>query len=500
MAPVREASPEISALDAQIRHHLRRRTGPIARFLYEWLRQDEVRATFMKARGIEGESYFQYLIAVGDTEMAFAVVEMCAMMADSRARDAVLQFLKTEDNDGNGVWHYLSARLGADPDAAEWRGLVFNLAQFKVGVRHVNARGESALAGMLLPAPCWEAVNALIDAQLPSLELLEYSLETMAGGNREIRSHLLGGLLIADVNHNQARLCGIIVQQAADGLATREMRAAAVRSLFQFVAGDRGETAFLKIAESGAPELMERLLAILQAHAADEAAHLVASDLAAAKVHQQIVLYGFVSRANRLSHGPLMKAVLGNRPMFIERLSRVFRNDELFTTPRGIATGARREPIVVDAASAAPSNPWLSLLLQQDTMGNTPLHMAALWGRIDCFNRLIAGLSMVDLNLLLRGVPNRVNLSVMDMSLPAAAQAKMAAEVLAKRANPDSVKTILGVIEKNHAVTRDVLADTARRAADGASKATTGPGGATRAGFDINRVPSVIYLKQAGAA
>lgn len=453
---------------------MRRYSGTLTRMLSEWVKDRHGQDMLFGSRGAKGETYLQHLLAVKDHEIAEALVATCGVLLESTIASRVLEFLNQADGDGNGVWHYLALASEQDDNPA-WLRLIEALARLQIDIKRKNAGGDNAVVFFTTPKPRWTALNTL--AQLDVLTVEELVGAFSLGPGEDERSRRLGNVLVADIADNQGAFCQALISHADNASTTRRERAACVRAFFQCAGGETGDTGFLKLLETDLGVPVERLATVVQANAAEE------SGGARGTAKHQAWLYKRIVRPNRLLYGPLAKAVIANRPGHIAVLQGLLSNEDL--------------SLMIDEASAAPNNPWLSLMLQQDALGNLPLHTAVMWGRPECFNRLIGDISMTDLNLMLRAVPNRFNLTVVDLSLPAAAQAKLGMEIQAKRVTVEAAQTIFAQIQKFHHLTQKPLNELVKKATEGAAKAASS---GVKPGFDLVKVASVQQLKRAGVS
>jgi hypothetical protein len=461
-------------VDAELRQRMRRYSGSMTRMLSEWVKDRHGQALLLGSRGAKGENYLQYLLAQRDKEVASALIGVSALLIETTLGGVILEFLNHVDQDGNGVWHYLARATEGDEDPV-WLELIGALAKLQIDIRRKNAGGDNAIVFFATPKPRWPALNALAKGDLLTIEELVAAFNL--GQAEDERAKRLGTLLASDIADNGGEVCQALISHADNAATTRKERAACVRAFFQCPAGDAEDTAFLKLLETDLAIPVERLAKVVQANAAEE------TGTSRGAPRQQLWLFKRIQRQNRMLYGPLAKAVIANRPAHLAVLQDLMRNEDL--------------SVVIDAGLPAPSNPWLSLMLQQDALGNTPLHAAVMWGRPECLTRLIGDLSMIDLNLMLRAVPNRFNLTVVDLSLPAAAHAKLGMEVQAKRITIEAGGTIFAQIQKFHQLTQKPLNELVKRATEGAAKAAAS---GTKPGFDLAKIASVQYLKRAGVS
>src|SRR5207244_4207672 len=143
-------SPQIKALDSEIRTRFGRRTDSLESFLGQWIKLDESQTMFFAARGDQGENYLQYLLSAGDIPMALGVSRTCASFAGTTDSERIEAFLNNVDRGGNDMWHYLAANLteSEDEDSLEIAKL---LIQLEIDYCRKNDKDESPLARLLIP-------------------------------------------------------------------------------------------------------------------------------------------------------------------------------------------------------------------------------------------------------------------------------------------------------------------------------------------------------------
>jgi ankyrin repeat protein len=128
------------------------------------------------------------------------------------------------------------------------------------------------------------------------------------------------------------------------------------------------------------------------------------------------------------------------------------------------------------------------LLLQQDARGNLPLHTAVLGGRDDCLRKLLFGLSLTDAHALLNRVPNRQNLTILDLISVKHAHVKLTAEIKAQRITVADAQAILQNIKDGNKRIQEFLMEAIRKAEDVIAR----NGGKTmRPSFDLARIPTI---------
>lgn len=481
-----------------MRKRFARRTGTVEAFLKEWIRLDTSHKMFFGSRGIKGENYLQFALANADLDMAHSVVSMCAQFADTTGAGPVIEFLNHTDANGNDIWHYLADNLTAREDEKAL-GIARQLTHLEIDYLRKNTEDETALGRLLVPEVKWASVNSMLLVKPLSVQQLEEALPTHIVANEAIRREILVGVMMSDIVDNGAQLSAHFLRYVLSPKAEKGERAAVARVMFEFAGGARAETYLLKLMETDHKDVVEMALQFLQMCAEEASAQVAASDTQLAKAQQQLYLYRRVSLRNKLFQTALTKAVIANRPNYVASILQLFRNEDLSVTKRNAQGQTEREILVVDKNSPSPANPTLALLLSQDARGNLPLHNAVLGSRVDCLKKLLFGLSLIDSYALIRRIPNRYNLTVMDLLAPQAAFAKLSAEIKAQRLTVDDAQALMGQIKKIDAPAQEAVNEIIRKAEAMIQRSGVSPE-AARPSFDLRRVPTVIMAMQNRAA
>lgn len=494
---IREPSAAIAAVDGEVRKRFARRTDSLESFLGQWIRMDESQKTFFSARGTHGENYMQFSLAKGDTEMALALTKMCAAFAGTTDADRVLEHLKLVDNDGNDVWHYLADNLTTSEDD-DSLAIAKILIQLDIDFCRKNDADESPLARLLIPEVRWQSINSLLQAKTLTIAEIDSSFSDHINRNAQIKGEIVTRIFFSDLADNEGRLTNHLLQQALSPRTEASERGDIAEAFFEHVGGNRSETVLMKMMETEHRDAVERMLDLLQRCAEDSTSSISAVDLQTAKAQQQIYIYRRLARRNRIFQSILTKCILSDHPEYIPMIMRMLRNEDLIIVKRNSRGETDREMLVVDKTSAAPGNPALSLLLQQDARGNLAFHTAVLAGRAEPLRKLFFGLSLIDCYAIVRRVPNRYGLTVGDLLSPKDAYQKLAVEIKAQRISVADAQSLLNTIKVGDKRVGEFLAEAMRKAEDVIAR--TGGAKVAKPTFDLSRIPTMRIARDAPGA
>jgi hypothetical protein len=487
-------SPEIAALDSEIRARFGRRTDSLESFLNQWVKLDDSQKMFFAARGSQGENYLQYLLAASDIPMALGVARMCAGFAGTTDSERIVAFLNNIDRGGDDMWHYLAANLSEreDEDSLEIAKL---LIQLEIDYCRKNDKDESPLGRLLIPEPKWQSLNSMLRAKSLSLREIESSFPDHVNKDPQLHGEILTGIFFSDITENQGRLLMHMLEQALSPKMENEERATIERVFFEYVGGKRVETVLMRLVETDLRDVVDRLLMLLQRVAEESTGAVAATDLQLAKGQQQVLLYRRLGRRNRLFQSLLHKCIAADQPTYISAVLGMLRNEEVVVLRRnGRSESGEREVLVIDKNSPAPANPAMSLLLQQDARGNTAFHSAVLTGRLDCLRKLFFGLSLIDSYAIIKRIPNRYGLTVGDLMSPKDAYGKLSVEIKAQRLSVEDAQAMLTTIKGADRRVLEFMAEAIRKAEDVIAR--TGGAKIAKPTFDLARIPTVQLMLQ----
>lgn len=490
----RDPSPEIAALDQDIRTRFAKRTGSLDSFLGEWIKLDQSQMAFFNTRGTAKETYLQFCLAGGDLEMALAITRMCAVFARSSDPARAMMLLNHVDGNGNDVWHYLAESL-AISEEEEGLAIARTLIELEIDFSRKNDKDESPLARLLIPEVKWQSLNTLLLAKTLTVEEMESSFSARINENLAVKAEVMSGIFISDLADNQAQLTRYFLQKALNSTTEKAERQTIARVMFEYAGGKRGESVLMKAIESDQPELFRALLDLLLRCAEEVAlAESASGDRQRGAAAQQIFLYRRLGRRNRVFQSLLHKAVLADRADHIATIMGMMKNEPVVLAKRNPRGEIEREPIIVDKTSASPFNPAMSTLLHQDARGNLALHAAVLFGREECFRKLLVGLSVATVFALLTRVPNRYGLTVVDLISAQRTHAKLTAEVQAQRIAPADAQQLLQLVKKADKRMQELVFGMAKKAEEVLAK-----GGAGKPSFDLQRIPTIAMAQRQAA-
>ncbi len=498
-APLRarvEASAAISALDEEIRSRYAKRTGSLASFLQQWIRLDISQEQFFSARGINGENYLQFVLSRWDTSMALGVAETCLQYAESTSAGPVVAFLNHIDGQGSDIWHYLAENLRRSEDD-ETLSIARILIKLEVDYCRKNNDDESPLGRLLVPDVKWNSINALLAAKTVTLDEIEASFPERIAANPTLKAEIVVGIFGSDLTENEGKLTRTMLADVLSPRSERDARNRLGRAFFEYVGGRRAETLLMRLVETDYKDLLGEMLRLLQVCAEEQNLAIAAGDVQEARANQQIYMYRRLGKRSKVFQNCAMKAVIGDRANYLSQILGLLRLEEVAIARRNMKGGTDREVIIVDKASPASANPALSLLLQQDARGNTMWHLAVLHNRPECLKKLLFGLSFIDTMTVLAKIPNRYNLTVMDLTSLKDAHPKLAQEVKSGRMTLEDAQTWLTNIKMVDKRMIEFLADLLRKADDAMSRGG-GAGSTLKPSFDLARVPTIQFLLKEG--
>ena len=444
-----DASSEIKALDAEIRSRFAKRTGALSSFLQQWILLEESQTQFFNARGLRGENYLHYLLSIGELNLAHGVVTMCNEFARSTVADGVVSFLKHIDLNGNDVWHYLAENLANHEDDYALQ-IAQTLIQLDIDFCRKNDQDQSPLAHLLIPEVKWASINAMVKVRRLALDEIEDSFSDTISQNEAVMAAIIVNILVSDLMNNNGQLLNQMLDFAISPRSEKTDRAPLLRGIFNYVGGNRNETVFMRLIETDLRELFGKVIKLIELGAEDATRQKAASDAPSARQEKQVYFYRHFSKVNKVGTGLLHRMVLANRPSYILPIMNLLSNEPLWqiNPKRGEKGQPERINLIVDRASAAPCNPNMSLLLQQDQRGNTAFHLALMTGQDECLRKFFVGISTTDTAAIISRIPNRYNLTLLDLTQVQRSYAKLTVEIKAGRLSIEEAQNILALVKK----------------------------------------------------
>lgn len=425
----------ISIIHEDISSRFAKMSARFSHFFNQWIKFNNNSELLYKAIGENGENYLQYRLAENNVDAAAAIFDAILVhWRDSGKDDWVYSYLNHEDRDGNGIWHYLADTLRNHEGAATLK-MARALLAMDIDFSRRNKNGQSPLYKMLVPTPRWQSLNALIQTKHLSIENLERAVAEGAPGEIE-RNHIMSMIFSRDIEDNRAALSQHVLHQAVQPQADTTLRAATCRLFFEYVDVETGSTAFFKLIGIANHAMFDDLMRLLMQTTMETVAQMPAPDVATRKAYAQAFLCKKLLRREKSGRGVLFRALATGKHMHMRKITSLLHNDTL-AIKQVIRGETVRKDMVIDKDSAAPTNPLLSLLLQQDQDGNTVMHHAVLRADLPALKGLFSGLPPNDIYAIIRSLPNKMGLSLLALSQPDAVKARLSQLVAAKRLPPE---------------------------------------------------------------
>lgn len=444
MRTVADIHEDITARQAKL-------SGRFSYFFLQWIKFRDHSDRLYEARGDNGETYLQFRLMRNNVVESAAIFETIIAHWTEKEQEAwVFNYLNAEDNNGNGIWHYLADTLREHEGIATLK-IARTLLAMDIDFSRRNRLGISPLSKMLLPAPRWQSLNALIQTKHLSIENIEGAINERAK-DVPSRDHLMTMIFTSDIEDNRGLLSQHVLHQAVQPQADITLRAATCRLFFEYVDVEHGGTAFFKLIAIANHAMFDDLMRLLIHNTAETVNAMGAPDTATRKSYGQAYLAKKLLRRDKNGENVLFKALFVGKHNHMRKISSLLHNDNLVmrTTVRGESI---RKDLVVDKTSPAPCNPLLSLLLQQDIEGNTVLHHAILRNDVQALKWLFAGLAPNDMYAIIKSFPNRAGLTLLGMVQPEVVRAKLGQAVGAKILTPQRAKEVFVAL---HAVDQDL--------------------------------------------
>ncbi|MDI9407879.1 MAG: hypothetical protein QM523_01370 [Candidatus Pacebacteria bacterium] len=485
-------STQILELDKDIRSRFERRTGSLVAFLQQWILLEPSQRLFFNARGLRGENYLHYLLSIKDLTIAQAVVQMCNEFARSTNSAGVVAFLKHIDLNGNDVWHYLAENL-ADREGDDALQIAQILIQLEIDFCRKNDQDQSPLAHLLIPEVKWASINAMIKVRRLSIEEIEESFSDTISQNEAVMAEIINSILLSDIRKNRGVLLTQLLDFALSPKAEKINRAPLLRAIFNYVGGVLAETVFMYAVESDLREIVDRMLRLLELGSEDATRQKAAVDSQTARQEKQVYIYNHLAKTNKSGTGILHRMVIADRANYIPKIFSLIQNENIWqiNPNRGVKGQPERIPVILNRLSASPSNPVMSLLLMQDARGNTAYHLAVMGGREDCIRKLMVGLSVIDIAAIIGKIPNRLNLTLIDLMSVQRAHAKLSVDIKANKLSVEEAQNILAGVKKVDPRLVEYLAEYVKKAEDAVQRS---PGAVPQPSFDLGKLQHIASL------
>jgi len=412
--------------------------GRFGYFFLQWIKFQNNSDRLFQARGPEGESYLHFRLARNDVLESAAVFDvMIQHWTEQEQTSRIFDYLNIEDRLGNGIWHYLADTLREHEGTATLK-IARTLLGMDIDFSKRNKEGVSPLTKMLLPTPRWQSLNALIQTKHLSIENVEGAVKIRAKDTVEQHS-LMSMIFTSDIEDNRGLLSQHVLRQAVQPQADITLRASTCRLFFEYVDIEAGGTAFFKLISIANHAMFDDLMKLLIHNTQEVVNTIPAADTSARKVHAQIHLAKMLLRRDRRGENVLIKAILAGKHDHMSKITSLLYNDNLVirVSQRGEMV---RQDVIVAKNSPAPTNPLMTLLLQQDADGNTAMHHAVLRNDLQALKLLLSGIAPNDMYAIIKHLPNRAGLSLLTLTQTEVAKARLGQAAMKQLIQPQRAK------------------------------------------------------------
>ena len=415
-------------LHAEMLARLEKGSGRFSNFFQNWIKFENNGERLFKARGGNGETFMLARLADYEVSKALVVLETAMSFWDA---ERFALFVNAEDNDGNGIWHYLAdnLRLNEGRDTLKFANILIRL---DIDFARRNKYGISPLGKMLVPEPKWQSINALIQTKHLQIVNVENAVAEQAQSDQAKLASLMNGIFAADLADNRALLSQHVLKQAVQPNTDREQREATCRLFFDYVNAEDGTTAFHKLLGHANSAMFDDLLGLLMQQTEETVMGMSPPDIATKKVYRQAVLSRRLLKRDKARRTLFVHCLLLGRTAYLRKLTGMLLNDDL-AIKKLVRGEPQPQPVVIDKTSPAPHNPLLSALLARDRRGDTLLHLAILQNDRDALETLMHGLASNDVHALLTKVPDAAGTVPVEMIDPDKAKARLGRAVKAGR-------------------------------------------------------------------
>jgi hypothetical protein len=422
------AAESAEKLHQEMLARLEKGSGRFSNFFQNWIKFENNGERLFRARGENGESFMLARLADYEVSRALVVLETVMHFWDD---ERFALYVNAEDNDGNGIWHYLAdnLRLNEGRDTLKFANILIKL---DIDFARRNKYGISPLGKMLVPEPKWQSINALIQTKHLQMVNIENAVAEQAQGDQAKLAGLMCGIFAADLADNRALLCQHVLKQAVQSNADKEQRQATCRLFFDYVNAEDGTTPFHKLLGHANSAMFDDLLGLLMQQTEETVMGMSPPDVATKKVYRQAVLCRRLLKRDKARRTLLVHCLLLGRPVYLRKLAGMLLNDDL-AIKKLVRGEPQPQPVVIDKTSPAPSNPLLSALLARDRRGDTLMHLAILHGDRDALEIALHGLASNDIHAMLTKVPDAAGTVPVEMIDPEKAKARLGRAVKSGR-------------------------------------------------------------------
>ena len=280
------AAESAEKLHQEMLARLEKGSGRFSNFFQNWIKFEDNGERLFKARGAKGESFMLARLADYEVSKALVVLETVMNFWDG---ERFALYINAEDDDGNGIWHYLAdnLRLNEGRDTLKFAHILIKL---DVDFARRNKYGISPLGKMLVPEPKWQSINALIQTKHLQIVNVENAVAEQAKGDQAKLANMMCGIFAGDLADNRALLSQHVLKQAVQSNTDKEQRQATCRLFFDYVNAEDGTTAFHKLLGHANTAMFEDLLGLLMQQTEETVMGMSPPDVATKKVYRQAVL------------------------------------------------------------------------------------------------------------------------------------------------------------------------------------------------------------------
>lgn len=447
----------VEAIHADIKKRLEKYSGKFSHFFAQWIKFGDNSTALFEARGKQGETYLQFRLSFQHVDSAAAIFEtMISHWQEIGQPERIFAYLIHEDQDGNGIWHYLASTLHEHEGLATLR-MARTLLSMDIDFSRRNKLGQSPLSKMLLPEPRWQSLNALIQAKHLSIENIETAISEQSKEDTA-RNQFMSYLFASDIEENRGLLTQHVLHQAIQPQADTSLRAATCRLFFDYLDEKNNSPAFFKLIGIANHAMFDDLIRLLVQNTMETINQTGVADVTTRKAYAQMFLSKRLLQRDRMGEGALVKALAAGKYTHMAKLTSLLRNDDL--SYNAMVRGETvRKPVAIDKTSLAPTNPLLSLLLQPDVDGNTIFHWATARSDLQALKRLLAGVASNDLYAIITALPNAAGVTLYQMiTAPEAAKQRIIKAAVDKAMVPSRAKQMVDGISALDGDVRDFLA------------------------------------------
>jgi len=471
---------DVDVMHGEIQARVERGNGNFATVFGNWIKYQNNKDRLFHARGRNGVTYLLDRLARNEVKHALAVLET---VREHWSQDQIDAFLNCEDEEDNGVWHYLADCLRLQ-EGRETLRMARLLIKHDIDFIRRNRHGVSPLGKMLLPEPKWQSINALIQTKHLQIGYIEAAIAEQVKGDELKQASMMSGLFQADLEHNRALLSQHVLKQANQSSTDKTHRSATCRLFFDYVDQSDGTTAFFKLIGFANHAMFEDLLRLLLVETEDEVMSMAPPDVTTKKAFRQALLCRRLFRSDKRGETVFFYSLRQNKLPHLRKMTSLLINDDLVI--KKLRRGETiRVPVPVDKTSPAPQNPLLSALLKRNRAGDTLFHVAARQGNREALEAFCYGLPSNDIHALLTQVGDGAGLTLQDYTDDERIKARLGRSVRAGRATREQAQALYKRLRQLDAETMDYIRQKIAEIEELASE--TKGGAPVQPNFDIKK-------------